>query len=171
MLAAWVECRIAASGKGTEPLQTAFIVKCYREGTPFPRTRVELDLMKKYLLPASATALIGAAALISAIAPAAAAGPDGAALFRQRCASCHSVDPAKKSPLGPNLSGIVGRKAAASQFNYSPALKNSNLTWNRANLDRFLSGPSRMVPGTRMVITVSDPAQRAAILNYLQTAK
>jgi cytochrome c len=127
--------------------------------------------MKKFLLPASAVALIGAAALVPALAPAAAAGPDGAALFRQRCASCHTVTPGAKSPLGPNLSGVVGRKAAAIQFNYSPALKNSKLTWNRANLDRFLSGPARMVPGTRMVITVSDPAQRAAILDYLQTAK
>lgn len=127
--------------------------------------------MKKFLLPVSAVALVGTAALIPALAPAAAAGPDGAALFRQRCASCHAVAPGAKSPLGPNLSGVVGRKAAASQFNYSPALKNSNLTWNRANLDRFLSGPARMVPGTRMVITVSDPAQRAAILNYLQTVK
>ena len=127
--------------------------------------------MKKLLLPVSAAALLGGAALLPAITPAVAAGPDGAALFRQRCASCHSVDPAKKSPMGPNLSGVVGRKAAASQFNYSQALKNSNLTWNRANLGRFLSGPARMVPGTRMLITVSDPAQRAAILNYLQTAK
>lgn len=127
--------------------------------------------MKKFLLPAFSAAMIGAAALIPALTPVAAAGPDGAALFRQRCASCHSVAPGAKSPLGPNLSGVVGRKAASTQFNYSPALKKSNLTWNRANLDRFLSGPARMVPGTRMVITVSDPAQRAAILNYLQTAK
>jgi cytochrome c len=127
--------------------------------------------MKKFLLPASATALIGAVALVPALTPAGAAGPDGAALFRQRCASCHSVAPAAKSPLGPNLSGIVGRKSAAAQFNYSPAMKNANVTWTRANLDRYLSGPTRMVPGTRMVITVSDPVQRAAILDYLQGAK
>lgn len=127
--------------------------------------------MKKILLPASALTFLGAAALVPALAPAAAAGPDGAALFRQRCASCHSVAPGKASPLGPNLSGVVGRKAAVAQFNYSPALKNANVTWTRANLDRYLSGPARMVPGTRMVITVSDPAQRAAILDYLQNAK
>jgi len=127
--------------------------------------------MKKFLLPVSVTALIGIAALIPAVAPAAAAGPDGAALFRQRCASCHSVTPGAKSPLGPNLSGVVGRNAAAAQFNYSPALKNANVTWSRTNLDRYLSGPTRMVPGTRMVITVSDPVQRAAILDYLQGQK
>lgn len=136
--------------------------------------RTEMDLMKKFLLPVSVTALIGAVALVPAIAPAAAAGPvapDGAALFRQRCASCHSVAPGAKSPIGPNLSGVVGRRAASTQFNYTPALKNANLTWTRANLDRYLSGPTRMVPGTRMVISVSNPAQRAALLDYLTGPK
>jgi cytochrome c len=65
------------------------------------------------------------------------------------------------------LAGLLGRKAASTQFNYSPALKASKLTWTRANLERYLTGPGQMVPGTRMVISVSDPAQRAAILNFL----
>jgi cytochrome c len=39
--------------------------------------------------------------------------------------------------------------------------------WNRGNLDRFLSGPSKLVPGTRMAILVPDPQQRAAIIDYL----
>ena len=77
------------------------------------------------------------------------------------------VVPGGRAVLGPSLSGVAGRKAAATTFNYSPALKASNVTWTRANLDRFLSAPARMIPGTRMVIAVSDAAQRAAILNYL----
>lgn len=93
--------------------------------------------------------------------------PDGASLFRQRCASCHAVTPGARATLGPNLAGVVGRKAASTTFNYSSALKASNLTWTRANLDRFLTAPGRMVPGTRMVIGVSDAQQRTAILNYL----
>ena len=97
-------------------------------------------------------------------------GPDGGALFRQRCQSCHSVTPGKTTPLAPNLAGVVGRKAAETAFNYSPALKASNLTWTRANLDRFLTAPMRMVPGTRMVISVPDPQQRAAILDFLGRA-
>lgn len=93
--------------------------------------------------------------------------PDGAAIFRMRCGSCHTVVPGARAVLGPNLSGVVGRKAAATTFNYSPALKASGLTWTRANLDRFITAPARMVPGTRMVIAVSDAAQRAALLNFL----
>jgi cytochrome c len=64
----------------------------------------------------------------------------------------------------------MGRKAAATAFNYSAALKNSKLVWDRANLDRFLASPPRMVPGTRMVVPVSDPEQRAAILDFLSRA-
>lgn len=112
-------------------------------------------------LPALLAAVFGAAA------PAAAAGPDGAVLFRQRCQTCHTVNPGQKSIVGPNLAGVAGRKAASTQFNYSAALKASNLTWNRATLDRFLTAPARTVPGTRMVISVTDPAQRAAILDFL----
>ena len=99
--------------------------------------------------------------------PAQAQAPDGATIFRMRCGSCHTVVPAGRAVLGPNLSGVVGRKAASTTFNYSPALKASGLTWTRANLDRYITAPSRMIPGTRMVIAVSDPAQRAALLNYL----
>jgi cytochrome c len=122
------------------------------------------DLSVKLFLPAAAAlALTGATNLAAQSAPA----PDGAALFRTRCASCHTVTPGARTTVGPNLSGVVGRKAASTTFNYSTALKATNITWTRANLERYLSGPTRMVPGTRMVIAVSDAAQRAALLNYL----
>lgn len=118
---------------------------------------------RKTFLLAPAAALIATATALPAAGPA----PNGALLFQQRCAACHTVTPGGRAVLAPSLSGLVGRKAASTQFNYSPALKASNLTWTRANLDRFVGGPGQMVPGTRMVISVSDPAQRAAILNFL----
>lgn len=102
---------------------------------------------------------------------AAPAGPDGDLLFRQRCSMCHSVVPSQPKPLAPGLSGVVGRKAASTQFNYSAALKASNLTWTKPNLDRYLSAPMRMVPGTRMAVSVPDAAQRAALIKYLETKK
>jgi cytochrome c len=110
-----------------------------------------------------------AAGLLSTASALSAAGPvpDGALLFQQRCAACHTVTPGARAVLAPSLAGLLGRKAASTQFNYSPALKASKLTWTRANLERYLTGPGQMVTGTRMVISVSDPAQRAAILNFL----
>ncbi len=121
-------------------------------------------MMRKILLTIPALTLIGLATSLPAqTAPA----PDGATLFRQRCASCHNMTPGARAVLAPSLIGVANRKAGSSAFNYSPALKASNLTWTRANLDRYLAGPTKMVPGTRMVIAVSDPAQRSVIINFI----
>lgn len=121
----------------------------------------------KLNLAFAAPALLAFAVLVEGAAPAATAMPDGGTLFRQRCQGCHSVTPGQNSPLAPNLAGVLGRSAGSTGFNYSPALKASKLVWNRGNLDRFLSGPSKLVPGTRMGIFVPDPQQRAAIIDYL----
>ena len=102
---------------------------------------------------------------------AAATVPNGELLFRQRCQSCHSVVAAQPGGVGPNLRGVVGRKAAAAGFNYSAAMKQSKVTWTQANLDRYLKAPTKMVPGSRMVIAVNDAAQRAAIIKYLSQMK
>jgi cytochrome c len=122
---------------------------------------------RQLLFLSPAAVLAGMAAAL----PAQPAKPDGAALFRQRCASCHAVAPGGRTTLGPSLHGVVGRKAAATAFNYSPALKNAGVTWNRADLDRYLQGPTKMVPGTRMVVSISDPQQRAALIDYLAHAQ
>ncbi len=107
------------------------------------------------------------AALLALAGPALAA--DGASLFQDRCAMCHSGDPMAQ---GPPLAGLVGRKAgAAPGFAYSPALKSSGLVWTRASLDRFLADPRKMVPGSAMPVHVADPAVRAAIVDYLAKGK
>lgn len=115
-----------------------------------------------------ALATLPAAALALQLAPPAPAAPNGEVLFRQRCASCHVGAGTAPSTLAPSLTGVVGRRAARTSFaTYSPALRASNLRWTRANLDRYLTAPARLVPGTRMVIAVPDPRQRAAIIDYL----
>jgi cytochrome c len=120
---------------------------------------------RKFLLLIPALTLLGLAAALPAQTR-----PDGATLFRQRCASCHNMTPGARAVLAPSLVGVLNRKAGSTVFNYSPALKASNVVWNRANLDRYVSAPGRMVPGTRMVISVSDAAQRTAILDFIARA-
>ena len=113
-----------------------------------------------------------ASALFPFAASAQTAQGNGETVFRQRCQACHTATAGQPSRIGPNLAGVVGRKAAsAPAFNYSAALKASGLTWTRANLDRFLQGPMRMVPGTRMAVALTDNTQRAALLNYLAAQK
>jgi cytochrome c len=102
--------------------------------------------------------------------PALAAGnaQAGAALVKARCQACHVVAKGAKPTVAPNLNGVAGRKAGSSDFaNYSPALKASGITWTAAKLDTFLQGPAKLVPGTKMFMTVPDAAQRADVVAFL----
>jgi glucose/arabinose dehydrogenase/cytochrome c2 len=91
----------------------------------------------------------------------------GAQLFVQQCALCHTNE--GSGGRGPNLRGIAGRKAAATNFNYSPALKSASWTWTDAQLDHFLENPSAAIPGTTMPVAVADEKDRADLIAYLKT--
>jgi cytochrome c len=94
----------------------------------------------------------------------------GEAQFRQRCGSCHTVDPARRHGVGPNLSGVMNRApATATGYNYSQGMRALTTGWTPQTLDGFLAAPSRAVPGTRMTLGVANAADRAAIVAYLRT--
>ena len=64
---------------------------------------------------------------------------------------------------------MFGRKAGSLPgFAYSPALKGSGMVWDARTLDAYLASPTAQVPGTRMVVKVTDPARRAALIAYLK---
>jgi cytochrome c len=91
----------------------------------------------------------------------------GAAVFDDHCSDCHVMEGVGQ---GPSLIGVVGRTAGSlAGYDYTAALKSSGLTWTPANLDRFLSGPKALVPGTAMSATVVDPTQRRDLIAYLAT--
>lgn len=81
------------------------------------------------------------------------------------CMGCHSLD---DNDVGPKHRGVVGRKAGTVPgYSYSAALKASGLTWDRANLDRWLTNPQALVPGAKMFFSVRDAQSRADIIAYL----
>jgi len=87
----------------------------------------------------------------------------------QGCEGCHSID---ENDVGPKHRGVVGRKAGSlKDYAYSPALKSSGLTWDEANLNRWLSSPSAMVPGTKMFFKIDDAQSRADLIAYLKQLK
>ena len=64
---------------------------------------------------------------------------------------------------------MVGRRAGnIADYAYSPALKQSGLTWDEAMLDRWLTNPSALVPGTKMFFKIDDAQSRADIIAYLK---
>jgi len=113
---------------------------------------------------------LGAAAIVAAIPVSIAASPSGDATHGQAlyqgCLACHSID---ENDLGPRHRGVVGRRAGSIEdYSYSPALKNSGLTWDEATLDRWLTNPSALVPGTKMFFKIDDAQARADIIAYLK---
>jgi nitrite reductase (NO-forming) len=91
----------------------------------------------------------------------------GKLVFR-KCQACHSLEPGKNG-LGPSLVGIVGKKASSvPNFNYSPAMKASNLTWDIAMLDAYLADPQKSVPGNKMPFPgLKTENERKAVIAYL----
>ena len=125
----------------------------------------------------TATALLMAAAGFALASPAfaAAAGDakNGAAVFMDNCAVCHSNEKGAPNKIGPNLFGVVGRKSAtAPGYMYSMAMMNANLTWDQPTLQVYLMGPQKKVPGTKMGFPgFSDPGEEADVLAYLASLK
>ncbi|HVA14345.1 MAG TPA: c-type cytochrome [Stellaceae bacterium] len=117
-----------------------------------------------------ASAILAAAALALGAGAGAAAAADGADIFTNNCAVCHSTDPGTNK-LGPSLAGIVGRKSASlDDYSYSPAMTKAGVTWDKATLDKYLTDPQKMVPGTKMLFPgVKDVGDRKALIDYLAT--
>ena len=95
----------------------------------------------------------------------------GAKVF-QACAACHSLQ-AGRNMTGPSLHGIWGRKAGAAPdfIRYSDALKQSGVVWNQDNLDRWLTNPAALIPGSNMTFAgIDDRKARADLIAFLRLA-
>ena len=111
-----------------------------------------------------------------AFAPALAAeeqGDDGQVAYNNACRTCHSFKEGDNR-LGPTLHGVVGRKAGSVEgFAFSSAMKSSGITWDEANLDKFIANPEAVVNGNGMKPFggVADAGERKKIVDYLKTLK
>jgi len=88
-------------------------------------------------------------------------------VFR-KCQACHSLVSGKNG-VGPSLAGIVGKKAGdVPGFNYSPAVKASNLTWDTKTLDAYLSDPQKTIPGNKMPFPgLKTENERSSLIAFL----
>lgn len=76
---------------------------------------------------------------------------------------------------GPDLKGVFGRRAAvAAGFAYSDAIRavgRQGLVWDAATLDRYLTDPEAVVPGTTMPYQGGSLAERRAVIDWLRRAR
>jgi cytochrome c len=121
--------------------------------------------------PLAIAAAMGALLVASSVARAAGGDAKAGEQVFARCAACHSTTPGENK-IGPSLAGVVGRKSGSEPgYDYSPALKAANITWDEHTLDKFLTSPAADVPGTKMFISVPDATERQNVTAYLQTLK
>jgi cytochrome c len=66
---------------------------------------------------------------------------------------------------------VGARKARTEWFGYSLALEKAGGTRTKADLDKFLTSPSKFLPGTsKTIIGIPDAKQRADIIAALKNA-
>jgi cytochrome c len=93
----------------------------------------------------------------------------GERVFAQ-CRACHQVGPTARNGIGPHLNGVAGRQAGSiGGYAYSPALKNSGLTWDEATFTDYIRDPRAKVPGTKMVYAgLKDEQRMKDLIAYLK---
>ena len=98
----------------------------------------------------------------------------GKAAFVRQCLICHTNDKGGENRFGPNLFGIVGRKAGTVPgYAYTNAFKTrANWEWTEDAIGGWMMFPSTMVPGTAMgVFQGIAEKDRDDLVAYLGTLK
>jgi len=86
------------------------------------------------------------------------------------CKACHQVGETAKNSVGPELNGLIGRHSGSvAGYSYSPANKNSGLTWDEATFKEYIKDPKAKVPGTKMVYAgLKDEKKIDDLIAYLK---
>jgi len=90
-------------------------------------------------------------------------------LFYMQCKTCHDLEAGLPHRVGPNLNGVLGRKAgSAAGFKYSDVLAKSGVVWDRETLDAWIRQPAALVPGNAMAYPgFASDADRAAVIAWM----
>ncbi len=112
-------------------------------------------MKRKYVCLVATIAWAGSAAGALAGDPAA-----GETVFTHKCKTCHQIGEGAKNFVGPELNGLIGRKTGAvPNYNYSPANKESGITWDEATLKEYLVNPQAKIPNTKMILPGGIPKE------------
>ena len=123
--------------------------------------------------------LILSAAMLAGFAwaaPATAQDADAGQRVFNQCRACHTIDKGGRNGVGPNLWGIVGRKAASIEgFRYSANMRTlgeGGHVWTIANLTAYLTNPKAVVPqGSMSFPGLRNEQQLKDLLAYLEKQK
>jgi cytochrome c len=124
--------------------------------------------------------LAGAVLSLALLTPPAFAGDaaHGSQIFKGTCGVCHLAQPHPAVSdlamrIGPNLWGVVGRKAGTTQhFRYSAAMMQSGIVWTPEKLRPYIHDPQTTIPNIRMsFLGLKNMKDVDDVIAYLQTFK
>lgn len=86
------------------------------------------------------------------VAPMATGSAEAGERVFMKCRACHQIGEGAKHTAGPQLNGLIARKAGTVEgYRFSDPMKTSGLTWDAATLRDYLRNPRAKVVGTRMI--------------------
>ena len=93
---------------------------------------------------------------------------DGAKIFK-KCLACHSIEKGGPNKIGPNIFGVLNRKAGSvSGYKYSKAMLAYGKVWSFEEMDGFLTKPKDWIKGTKMsFMGLKSAKDRSAVILYM----
>jgi cytochrome c len=93
----------------------------------------------------------------------------GEKIYTQKCKVCHQIGEGARNFVGPELNGLIGRKAGSlPDYNYTDATKESYIVWDMATLKEYLADPKAKIPGTKMIfVGLPKESDRDNLVAYL----
>jgi len=115
--------------------------------------------------------IVAAVLLVAATSPTSAQEVDAGKRVFNKCIACHAVGPGAANKVGPELNGLIGRKAGSvAGYNYSEANKSSGIVWTEQEFASYIRDPKAVVKGTKMAFAgLKSDKEVADITAYLKT--
>lgn len=115
-------------------------------------------------------------AVAASAAPASAQDATKGQVVFNACRACHTIGADARNKAGPQLNGVVGRKAAAVPgFRYSDAMTEAarnGLVWTEPKLTAYLESPDTFLPqGVMAFAGVKNAGDLKDLIAFLKTQK
>lgn len=120
--------------------------------------------------------VVAAAASMPAMAFAQAGNAEAGQRVFNQCRACHTINEGGRHGVGPNLWGVVGRRAGAIEgFRYSSNMRElaaGGLTWTEDRLRAYIQNPKSVVPqGSMSYVGLRNETQLNDLMAYLAAQK